>query len=221
MTRKRTHRFGPEDIVRRALSGTYPYIDKLLKNKQYQPHHWIWFNDNLHTFVKMHKHVRSYRRDLVSPYGLDSTPRLALMLVFCKLDHHGTYFGISLICFHLTHINVRTPKIPSVDPWGSMNPRLGTTDSWTPGWEPLSQCPQPGFKVWEEKCVFGRARFLFSLHVQYNFLWALQTLWGNKNFGSTSPKCTSVATGLDLPLQSLTMGVNADTPGVDPAKFAC
>jgi len=35
-------------------------------------------------------HVRSYRRDLVSPYGLDSTSRVALMCVFSKLDHRGT-----------------------------------------------------------------------------------------------------------------------------------
>jgi len=50
----------------------------------------------LHTFVKVHKHVRSYGRDPVSPYGLDATSRVARMFVFCKLDHHGTKFGISL-----------------------------------------------------------------------------------------------------------------------------
>jgi len=44
----------------------------------------------LHTFVKVQKIVLSYRRDLVSPYGVTSTFRVALMFVFLKLDHHGT-----------------------------------------------------------------------------------------------------------------------------------
>jgi len=39
VTRKRTHRFELQDNVRCALSETYPCIDKLLKNKQYQISH--------------------------------------------------------------------------------------------------------------------------------------------------------------------------------------
>ena len=120
VTGTRTHRFGLQDNVRWALSQTYPCIDKLLKNKQYQNSHWNWFNENLHTFVKVHKHVRSYRRDLVSPYGLDATSRVARMFVFCKLDHHGTKFGISLFWFHLMHTK-------AIDPQKKLcGPRLGT-----------------------------------------------------------------------------------------------
>jgi len=43
----------------------------------------------VNTFVKVHEHVRSNRRDLLSPYSLDSTFRVALMCAFRKLDHHG------------------------------------------------------------------------------------------------------------------------------------
>jgi len=36
-----------------------------------------------------HKHVSSHRQDIVSPYGLDSNSKVALMFILCKLDHHG------------------------------------------------------------------------------------------------------------------------------------
>jgi len=49
------------------------------------------------------------------------------MFVFCKLDHHGTQFGIALFCFHLMHVKGTDPKKYSVGPWGPM-------DS---GWEEL------------------------------------------------------------------------------------
>ena len=39
VTRKRTQRFGLQVSVRCALSQIYPFMDKLLKNKQYQDSH--------------------------------------------------------------------------------------------------------------------------------------------------------------------------------------
>jgi len=39
VTRKRTHSFGVKDIARCALTETYPFIDKLLKNKLHQISH--------------------------------------------------------------------------------------------------------------------------------------------------------------------------------------
>jgi len=112
--------------VRCALSQTYPCIDKLLKNKEYQNSHWIWFNDNWHTFVKVHKHVRSYRRDLVSPYGLDSTCRVALVFVFYRPPRFIVWHFAILLSSYAC-IGHGPPKILLWTP----------VDPWTPGWEPL------------------------------------------------------------------------------------
>jgi len=40
--------------------------------------------DNLHTFLKMHERVRSYRQDLVSPSSLNST-RIARLSFYCQI----------------------------------------------------------------------------------------------------------------------------------------
>ena len=69
-----------------------------------------------------------YRRDFLSPYGLDSTSRVAVMFVFCKLYHQGTQLDIALFCIYLRLIKVMDAQNYSVDLWGT----------WNPGWEPLA-----------------------------------------------------------------------------------
>jgi len=73
----------------------------------------------------VHKNVRSHRRDLVATYGLDSTSKVALMFAFCKVDHHCTYFSISLFCFHLMHLKVMDPQTSFCGPLGVHGSSVG------------------------------------------------------------------------------------------------
>jgi len=115
-------------ILRCALLETF-CTDKPLKNKQYQTSYWISLNDNLHTIVKMHKHVLSYGPDLALPCSC------ILFVVVCKLDHPPWKVWLSLFCFHPFKTNV-------VDPLKSFCGSLLVHAPWTPGWEPL-YCTSP------------------------------------------------------------------------------
>jgi len=72
--------------------------------------------------------VHIYRRGLASPYGLDSTYRVALMFVFCKLGHHGKQFDFALFCFYLMHTMAMDLRKLFCGPLGVHGPTVG--DHW-------------------------------------------------------------------------------------------
>jgi len=48
---------------------------------------------------------------IVSPYGLDSTSRVAIMFVFCKLDHRGIPQDFAVLLLSYAYKGHGPPKI--------------------------------------------------------------------------------------------------------------
>jgi len=121
----------PKDNVRCALSQTYACIDKLLNNKLYQNFHWIWFNDYLHTFVKVHTHYTCsfiYIGEVLRrPTAWILLTELLSCLSFASWATTASNLTLRYFAFISCIQWPWTSENYSVDPWGSMDPRLGTT----------------------------------------------------------------------------------------------